>query len=160
MPDIRAQVLGVLRRPDTGEYLVQRLPGDGTEFHRFIGGGIHPGEPSSDAVEREFREELDVAVAAGPVSCTVENLFTYDGAPRHELVVVRDVELENQDLYDRDRFHGVDAGGDLEYEAYWRSLGALRAAEEPFYPEGIGQLLAKGDGEGVGHVLSPQAVSE
>lgn len=155
MSDIRAQVLGAPCRPDTGEFLVQRLSGEETEFHRFVGGGIHRGERSSDAVEREFREELAVEVSAGPVLCTVENLFTDDGTHQHELVVVRDVAFEEPALYDRERFQGVDAGGDVEYEAYWRSLSTLESAEEPFYPAGIESVLAEANGQGVGHLVSP-----
>lgn len=41
MTDDRLVVLGAVRRPDTGEYLVQRLSGDGStetgHFHQFVG---------------------------------------------------------------------------------------------------------------------------
>ena len=129
MTDIRGVVLGAIERPDTDEYLVQQLPGtrDGSHFHRFIGGGIEPGEPSTDALEREFREELGVAVDAGLAVCTVENLFEYDGVSHHEFAVVREATFADAALYERERFHGNDDDG-IEYEAYWRSLADLRAA--------------------------------
>ncbi|WP_435065188.1 NUDIX domain-containing protein [Halobaculum sp. EA56] len=155
MPDIRGVALGALRRPDTGAYLVQRLPGtDDTHFHRFIGGGIEPGEPSDAALEREFREELGAAVDAGPVVCTVENLFEYEGGSHHEFAVVREATFADDSLYDRDRFRGVDGEGDdrFEYEAYWRTLDALRAADAPFFPGGVADALAA---EGPVHVVSP-----
>ncbi|MFB6126380.1 MAG: NUDIX domain-containing protein [Halolamina sp.] len=155
MANVRPQVLGALRRPDTGEYLVQRLSGNGAgHFHRFVGGGIHPGETSDAAIERELREELDAAVTAGAVLCTVENLFSYAGESSHELIVVRGIAFDDQGLYDRERFRGVDAGGDVQYEAYWRSLDALREADAPFYPDGIGNLLARADGP-THHLVSP-----
>jgi ADP-ribose pyrophosphatase YjhB (NUDIX family) len=183
--DVRAQVLGALRRPDSGEWLVQWLPAtdptaadvdgvaDPTDgrpgFHRFVGGGIRFGEGSDEAVEREFREELAVEVEAGPTLCTVENLFSYDGEPGHELVVVREVSFVHPGAYDRDRFSGVDAGGAVEYEAYWQSLAELRATEEPLYPEGIALLLSdavggRGEagseggagGEGIGHLVADE----
>lgn len=174
MSNVRPQVLGLVQRSD-GDVLVQRLPADdGGSFHRFVGGGIHPGERSDDAVEREFREELDLSVTAGHVRCTLENLFSYDGTEHHELVVVLAVAFDDPAAYDRGRFHGVDGGGTVEYEAYWRSPAALRAAEEPLYPDGIGDALApvfEGDDagdtggpapaaddttpEGVGHFVSP-----
>jgi len=175
MSNVRPQVLGLVRRSD-GDVLVQQLPGDDDgHFHRFVGGGIHPGERSADAVEREFREELDLAAAAGPTVCTLENLFTYGRAEHHELVVVRAVAFDDPAAYDRDRFHGVDGGGAVEYEAYWRSPAELRAADAPLYPAGIGDALApvldgenrsgtttefKADEgaavpEGVGHFVSP-----
>lgn len=160
---IRGVVLGAVERPDTGAYLVQRLPGarDGLHFHRFVGGGIHPGEPSDAALEREFREELGVGVEAGPAVCTVENLFTHEGRSHHEFAVVREAGFADASLYDRERFSGVDTGG-VEYEAYWRSLADIRAADAPFFPDGVADLLAAHadddgttSGEGVGHFVSP-----
>ncbi|MFC6787219.1 NUDIX domain-containing protein [Halobaculum halobium] len=161
MPDIRGVALGAIRHPATGEYLVQRLPGtDDTHFHRFIGGGIHVGEASDAALEREFREELGVAVEAGPAVCTVENLFEWGGDSHHEFAIVREATFADDSLYDRDRFTGVeddggDDGGDddrFEYEAYWRSLTALRAADAPFFPVGVADAVAV---DGHTHVVSP-----
>ena len=166
--DIRAVALGGVRRPDTGEWLVQRLAGDaGGHFHRFVGGGVHPGETSAAAVEREFREELDARVVAGGTLWTVENLFTYAGEAHHELAVVREAAFGDDSLYDRERFAGVDTG-DVEYEAYWRSLADLRAAEAPFFPDGVGDLLAAAStagsepdpGEGADHLVSPDPAAE
>ncbi|PSQ06773.1 hypothetical protein BRC97_05765 [Halobacteriales archaeon QS_6_71_20] len=155
MPDIRGVALGAVARPDTDEYLVQRLPGtDDTHFHRFIGGGIHPGEPSDTALEREFREELGVAVEAGPTVCTVENLFEWDGDARHEFAVVREATFADGALYDRERFAGVEGDGDdpFEYEAYWRTLPELRAAEAPFFPASVADAVAS---DGHVHLVSP-----
>ncbi|ESP88000.1 NUDIX domain-containing protein [Candidatus Halobonum tyrrellensis] len=167
MSDIRGVALGAVEHPDTGAYLVQRLPGDrdGPHFHRFVGGGIHPGEPSGAALEREFREELGVTVEPGPAVCTVENLFTYEGVPHHEFAVVRVARFADASLYDRERFSGVDTGG-VEYEAYWRTLADLRDGEAPFFPEGVADPLAAHDaddaapGEGVGHVVSPDPATD
>lgn len=148
---IRTTVLGIVRRDD--EYLVQRLtaPDEG-DFHRPIGGGVEFGETSGEALEREFREELDVAVSAGPTVGTVENLFTWDGEQQHEVVIARAAEFEDDALYDRDRFDGIDDGGAVEYEATWRTLRDLRAAPEPLYPEKLPGLLEGEAGTGRGHL--------
>ncbi|QZY00479.1 NUDIX domain-containing protein [Halobaculum rubrum] len=167
MSDIRGVALGALRHPDSGAYLVQRLSGtDDTHFHRFIGGGIEPGESSDAALKREFREELGVDIDAGPAVCTVENLFEFGGESHHEFAVVREAAFVDGSLYDRDRFRGVDghegAGGDdgadhggenrIEYEAYWRSLADLRAADAPFFPAGVADAL---ESAGHVHLVSP-----
>ncbi|MFC7071132.1 NUDIX domain-containing protein [Halobaculum lipolyticum] len=157
MPDVRGVVLGAIHHPDTEEYLVQRLSGtdDGTHFHRFVGGGIEPGEPSDAALEREFREELGVAVDAGPAVCTVENLFELGGESHHEFAVVREASFADRSLYDRDSFTGVDGhdtGERVEYEAYWRSLAELRAADAPLFPAGVADALASDDHV---HLVSP-----
>ncbi|MFC7097634.1 NUDIX domain-containing protein [Halobaculum marinum] len=158
MPDIRGVVLGAVRHPDTDAYLVQRLSGtDETHFHRFIRGGIEHGEPSGVALEREFREELGVAVDAGPVVCTVENLFEFGGDAHHELAVVREATFADVSLYDRATFAGVDDadedGDPVEYEAYWRTPAELREADAPFLPAGIADALASDDHV---HLVSPR----
>lgn len=154
MTDLSVTVLGIVRRDD--EFLVQRLtdPGDGP-FYRPIGGGVEFRETSGQALEREFREELDVAVEAGPTLGTLENLFTWNGEPRHELVVCRAAEFADVTLYERERFEGVDAGGAVEYEATWRALDDLAAGDEPFYPEGLMKLLRGDAGAGHGHAVVP-----
>ncbi|SHG39316.1 NUDIX domain-containing protein [Halobaculum gomorrense] len=156
MTDIRGAVLGAIRHPDTGEYLVQRLSGtDETHFHRFVGGGIEPGEPSDEALEREFAEELDVTVDAGSPVCTVENLFEFGGESHHEFAVVRAATFADRSLYDRETFSGVDnVDGDgerVEYEAYWRTLADLRDDDAPFFPAGVAEAVER---DGHAHVVS------
>ncbi|PSP55308.1 NUDIX hydrolase [Halobacteriales archaeon QS_1_67_19] len=155
MSEIQTTVLGVVRRDE--ESLVQRLidPGGGS-FYRPIGGGIEFRETSAEALEREFREELGARVSAGPVVGTMENLFAWDGTAEHELVVLRTAAFVDESLYDRDRFDGVDAGGDVEYEATWHTLAELAAASEPLYPAGLAELLRGETGAGRGHVVSPR----
>ena len=153
MPPIQTTVLGILERD--GEHLLQRLtdPGEG-DFYRPIGGGVEFGETSAEALEREFREELDVAVTAGPTLGTIENRFTWDGEPDHEFVVLRAAEFDDESLYDREEFAGVDAGGAVEYDAGWFDLETVQNGSEPLYPERLVALL-DGDGSGAGHVTGP-----
>ncbi|MFC4408115.1 NUDIX hydrolase [Haloarchaeobius iranensis] len=153
MPPIQTTVLGILERD--GEYLLQRLtdPGEGA-FYRPIGGGIEFGEESGAALEREFREELDVEITAGPTLGTIENRFSWDGEPDHELVVLRAAEFADESLYERETFSGVDNGGAVEYDAGWFDLESVQDGPEPLYPEGLVTLL-DGDGDGAGHVAEP-----
>jgi len=153
MPPIQTKVLGVLERD--GEHLLQRLtdPGEGA-FYRPIGGSIEFGEESGEALEREFREELDVEITAGPTLGTIENRFSWEGEPDHELVVLRAAEFADESLYEREAFSGVDAGGAIEYDAGWFDLGTVQDGPEPLYPGGLRRLL-DGDGDGAGHVAEP-----
>jgi len=154
MSDVAVTVLGIIRRKQ--EYLVQRLTDPGGEtFHRPIGGGIEFGETSGTALEREFREELGLTVSVGRTVGTLENRFTWDGTPAHEVVVLREAEFADTAVYERDRFDGIDAGGAVEYEATWRSLDDLARAAEPLYPTGLVQLLRGDGGTGNGHLVDP-----
>ncbi|PSQ16488.1 NUDIX hydrolase [Halobacteriales archaeon QS_8_69_26] len=151
MPGIQTTVLGIVRRDD--EYLVQRLTDAGGDpFYRPIGGGVEFGEASGEALEREFREELDAGLAAGPTVGTIENRFTWGGERQHEWVIARRAAFEDDARYDRDRFAGEDAGGRIQYEATWHTLDALRTGPEPLYPDGLGELLAGQGGTGRGHL--------
>lgn len=154
MSDIAVTVLGILQRDD--EYLLQRLTEpDGESFYRPIGGGVEFGERSADALEREFREELDCHITAGPTIGTLENRFEWVGEPAHELLIFRKAMFDDESLYDRERFDGIDAGGAVEYEATWKQLDELVAGSEPLYPPALPGLLRGDRGVGHGHVGDP-----
>lgn len=155
MSSLEVTVLGAIRRGD-GTLLVQRLtdPAEGP-FHRPIGGGVEFGERSDDALEREFREELDLEIEAGDPLGTLENRFTFAGDPAHEVIIVRAARFVDDAVYERDHFDGVDAGGAIEYEAFWMAIDELRSASEPLYPEGFASLLGGEVGKGAGHVDDP-----
>lgn len=140
---IRPHVLGVVRREES--VLVTELvdPGEGP-FYRPPGGGIEFGETSEEAVVREFREEMGVAVEPVRFLGIYENRFEWDGEPRQELAVVHEVAFADEALYDRETFHGVDAGGETTYETEWATVPELEARDEPLYPEDLGALV---DGE-------------
>lgn len=57
-------------------------------YHRLIGGGVEFGEMHRDAILREVREELDVAICGLRLLGVVENIFEIDGAPGHEIVFI------------------------------------------------------------------------
>ncbi len=57
-------------------------------FHRAVGGGIEFGELAVEAVHREFREELDVAIEDAELLAVLENRFEFEGNPGHEVVHV------------------------------------------------------------------------
>jgi len=51
-------------------------------------GGIEFGETSRDAIIREIREELSAEIEDVRWLGTLENIFTLDGEPGHEIVMV------------------------------------------------------------------------
>ncbi len=55
-------------------------------FYRLIGGGVDFGEHAADAVVREHLEEFGLHVEVLAPLGVVENLFEYEGRPRHEIV--------------------------------------------------------------------------
>ena len=59
-------------------------------FYRPIGGRIEFGERSRDAVTREVREEIGAEVTDLVYLGALENIFTYEGRPMHEIILIYD----------------------------------------------------------------------
>jgi ADP-ribose pyrophosphatase YjhB (NUDIX family) len=100
-----------------------------TEFDPFWvipGGRVEIMEPAADAVKREIAEELDVAVAVERLLWTVENFFTYDGQPFHEVGLYFRVNLPEVSMFSN--LEGILETSDehgLKHYTGWRSLDEL-----------------------------------
>ena len=110
-------------------------------FYRAIGGGVEFGERAAVAVEREWREELDLALEAPALLGVLENLFTYDGRDWHEVVFVFAASVSDPRAHERDEFEAVDTDG-ARHVAVWVPLDGLRDGATPLSPPGVLDLLA------------------
>jgi ADP-ribose pyrophosphatase YjhB (NUDIX family) len=140
-PRIRAKAICVCRRG--GDVLVGRGH-DRVKRETFYGppgGGIEFGERAADAVRREFLEELDAGLADVALLGVLENIFTYEDVPGHEITFVFEGRLTDPALYDRDEIPGVENGA--EYVACWLPLAHFGAGGPPLYPEGLLRLLRR-----------------
>ncbi len=138
MPSIRFVVLCVFR--DKGRILVGKGY-DGVkdeEFLRPLGGSVEFGESAVEAVRREIREELRAEVTELVQLGFVENIFTCDGQPGHEIVAVFDAKFADSTLYAMDRIPLFEEWWGTE--ALWISLADLPAM--PLYPDGLVELVA------------------
>ncbi len=111
-------------------------------FYRPIGGRIEFGERGRDALEREVREEINAAVADLVYLGTLENIFTYEGKPHHEIVRIYDGAFCDPAMnHDDFSVTGVD-NGKILYQASWERLDFFRADDAPpLYPGGLLDLL-------------------
>lgn len=143
-PYIRAVALGVLRRGD--EVLVFRGYDAVKDqaFYRPLGGGIEFGETAEEAIIREMREEIGAQTKVLRHLMTVENLFTYEGQPGHEIVFVFDLACSDGRVYEQDALVGMDDAA--EVEVGWVALRTFDAQAGPLYPHGLLELLV-GSGE-------------
>lgn len=106
----------------------------GEHFHRLLGGGIEFGEHSEQALRREFREELDVALDAVTLLGVVEDVFTFEGEPGHQVAHVYAVRSAALDAVPLDaELVVLDEGSAVRWVPLDTAL--------PIYPTGVRELL-------------------
>jgi ADP-ribose pyrophosphatase YjhB (NUDIX family) len=144
---IRPLALALIRKDD--EILVEegRDEVKNETFFRLLGGVIDFGEKGADAVQRELREELGVESEVNPqvAVATLENVFTYEGEPCHEIVLIYECSLRDDSLYSLGRWesHEQTRNGIVVHKVEWKRLDDFRGAGDLLYPEGLQALLAQ-----------------
>lgn len=108
-------------------------------FFRPIGGEVEFGELAAEAIRREVREELGVEIEGIHRLGLLENLFSYNGKPGHEIVIVFDASFVDRSLYDADELpiHEDVWIGPVR----WLDLDSLTSGTI-VYPDGILDMLA------------------
>lgn len=106
------------------------------KFYRLPGGGIEFGETGIVALEREFKEEFDSELKNQEFLGLLENIFTYEGMPGHELVMVFRADLKKESLYNEKEIKILDNDGAY---AVWEDIDILK--ESHFYPDGIKRFV-------------------
>jgi 8-oxo-dGTP pyrophosphatase MutT (NUDIX family) len=111
-------------------------------FYRPLGGAIEFGEPSVDTVCRELREELNVEVDRESLKYlgALENIFTFNGSPGHEIVLVYDGALKESAWYEQDTILGTEANGE-NIRAVWKDLDEFIMGRSILYPTGLVEML-------------------
>ena len=109
---------------------------------RPLGGSVEFGERWQDALEREFAEELGLAVTIEREAGALENIYTHEGAVGHEVIFVADVRLPAGTVQGRDEIRFNEHDG-VPCVARWFDVSLLDQTGEPaLYPEGLRRLLA------------------
>ena len=66
-------------------------------YYALVGGRVKLGEPSSDTVVREFKEELGKDIEIIGYISTIENFFELNGKKYHEIIFIYQVEFVDDD---------------------------------------------------------------
>jgi 8-oxo-dGTP pyrophosphatase MutT (NUDIX family) len=94
---------------------------DNLLFYRPLGGSVEPGETSVEAIKREILEELREEIENVKLLGVLEEVFTYDGKPGHEVIFIYDAEFVNKAMYEKPSMTAVEGNGEM-LKVYWKDL--------------------------------------
>lgn len=140
MTAIKTKALCIFRYQDKVLLSQGYDPSKDEIYFRPVGGGIEFGETSRQAVEREVLEEIQQQICKTKLLGVLENLFTFDGQPGHEIVFVYEAEFIDLHIYKRHEIQGCETNGHT-YTAQWLSREQFELDQYPVYPKGIEQWL-------------------
>jgi len=131
--EIRPIVLGIVKKDN--KLLVCEGYDKATKqnFYRSIGGGIEFLETSEEALKREFKEELDIDIIIDSYCGIIENIFKYQGRNGHELVLIYNVSIKDEDY--KKNYHILDEN--KEFNALWIEIEKFKNNEKLLYPSQI-----------------------
>lgn len=108
-----------------------------TAFYRALGGGLEFGETSVDALQREFYEEIQASLTNIQYLGCLENLFTFNGKPGHEIIQLYRCDFADPSFYQREHITFTDGDGSAPpVTALWIDLNACKSGKLRLVPEG------------------------
>jgi 8-oxo-dGTP pyrophosphatase MutT (NUDIX family) len=146
---IRPIAIGIFRHADKILVFEGRDPSRDLTFYRPLGGAIHFGETSGEALRREMREELGSDVDDLRFLGVLESIFTYRGMPGHELVMVHEGRLRERALYEQREFQATEGTRHpTPIRCLWLPLSSFEGGERTLFPDGLLAMLTSGDERG------------
>lgn len=130
---IRFLALGLVR---DGDRLFLSRGYDATKnsyFYRALGGGVEFGERSSAALQREFQEELQAQITNIVYLACLENVFTFNDQPGHEVIQLYACDFADRSFYEREEITFNE--GDRAKVALWVSANRCKSGELRVVPE-------------------------
>ncbi len=106
-------------------------------FYRCLGGGIEFLEKSSDALKREFKEEIGVNIIIKDFLGVSENIFTYKGKNAHELILFYSIDISDDNY--QEEYKVIDDHG--ETIAKWIDIQEFKNKSKILYPEDVFKYL-------------------
>jgi 8-oxo-dGTP pyrophosphatase MutT (NUDIX family) len=135
MAKIRVLVLGIIRDGDRLFLGEGYDPVKQTPFYRCLGGGVDFGETSLEALKREFQEEIQAELKNIEYVSCLENIFTYKGKPKHEIIQLYRCDFVDPQLYQIDEIPFSE--GDRQKRALWIEIPRFESEELHIVPEGF-----------------------
>lgn len=136
MPEVRRVALAWIEKK--GKYLFAESfdTVKNEVFYRPLGGGIDDGEDGQQAILREIKEEIGYAIKVIKKLGELENIYTFNGRPGHEIDVIYSAEFIDQAPYDMDEIPKHDG---YSKKAVWLSVNEM--TDKIIYPSGIEKFV-------------------
>lgn len=137
---IRPIVIGVITNDDKLFVFEGRDEVKDETFYRPIGGAIEFSERGEAAVRREYLEEINAELINIEYLTTLENIFTFEGRPYHEIVLVYNARFQDKSFYGDREFTGHEDNG-IPFKCLWIPLRKFKDNELILYPDGLLNIL-------------------
>ena len=136
---IRPIAISIIKKEDS--ILVYEREDDvtGEKFYRLVGGCIEFGESSSDALMREFDEELSLEIINNKLLTVFESIFTFNSKIMHEVVFLYSSNFKDESNYKKNAIDGLE--GSRSFEATWIPVSDFLDHKYKIYPEEIVEYL-------------------
>ena len=102
-------------------------------FYRCLGGGIEFLEKSTDALKREFKEEINIDIVIKDFLGISENIFTYEGKNAHELVFYYNINILAENY--KEEYIVTDDNG--QSKAVWIDINEFKNGNKILYPQEV-----------------------
>ena len=102
-------------------------------FYRCLGGGIEFLEKSTDALKREFKEEINIDIVIKDFLGISENIFTYEGKSAHELFFYYNINILDKDY--KEEYVVTDDNG--QSKAVWIDINEFKNGNKILYPQEV-----------------------
>lgn len=133
-PRIRPIALGLIKHQDHVFVSKGKDTVKGIEFYRFLGGGIDFGETSINALRREFQEEIQAELTNIQYLTCLDNIFTHQGKPGHELIQLFTCDFVDQSFYNLEHTYTLIEGKE-KHDAVWIPTTQVHAGVLNLVPE-------------------------
>ncbi|MBO3463069.1 NUDIX hydrolase [Aetokthonos hydrillicola Thurmond2011] len=137
--EIRVLALGLIRNGDRVFISEGYDPTKQQTFYRAMGGGVDFGETSLAALNREFDEEIQAELTNIRYLGCLENIFTYNGNPGHEIIQLYECDFADPKFYKLEKV--VFSEGERQKTALWVDINRFKSGELRLVPEQFFQYL-------------------
>jgi len=137
--EIRVLALGLIRDCDRIFISEGYDPTKHQTFYRVMGGGVDFGETSLAALKREFQEEFQAELTNIRYLGCLENIFTFNGQPGHEIIQLYECDFVDPQFYQLEKL--VFAEGERQKTALWVDINRFKSGELKLVPEQFFEYL-------------------